>query len=97
MYARVYGCALTGMSARKITVEADVSFGFPAFGIVGLPDTAVRESKERVRAAISNSGFKFPDKRVTVNLSPADIRKEGSHFDLSIAICIMHNAFGRNS
>lgn len=92
MYARVYGCALTGMSARKITVEADVSFGFPAFGIVGLPDTAVRESKERVRAAISNSGFKFPDKRVTVNLSPADIRKEGSHFDLSIAICIMLSA-----
>ncbi len=92
MYAKVYSCALTGMSARRITVEADVSFGFPTFSIVGLPDTAVRESKERVRSAISNSGFKFPDKRVTVNLSPADIRKEGSHFDLPIAICIMLSA-----
>ena len=89
MYSKVLSCVLTGIEAKHITVETDVAFGFPALNIVGLPDTAVRESKERIRAAITNSGFRFPDKRITVNLSPADIRKEGSHFDLPIAVCIM--------
>lgn len=89
MYSRVYSCTLTGIEAKLITVEADVSFGLPALMCVGLPDTSVRESKERVRSAIMNSGFRFPDMKVTVNLSPADIRKEGSHFDMPIAICIL--------
>lgn len=89
MYAKICSGTLQGIQADKITVESDVSFGFPTFTIVGLPDAAIRESKERVRAAITNSGFKFPDKRVTVNLSPADIKKEGTHFDLAIAVGIL--------
>ncbi|MCD6506376.1 YifB family Mg chelatase-like AAA ATPase [Candidatus Poribacteria bacterium] len=81
--------ALFGLDAYIVKVEVDVSDGLPSFNIVGLPDTAVRESKERVTAAIRNSGFKFPAKRITVNLAPADIRKEGSAFDLPIAIALL--------
>lgn len=89
MYSKVYSCTLTGLAAELITVETDVSFGLPALMCVGLPDTSVRESRERVRSAIINSGFRFPDMKVTVNLSPASIRKEGSHFDMPIAVCIL--------
>ncbi len=70
-------------------VEVDVSFGLPAFPMVGLPDASVRESRDRVRSAIRNSGFEFPPHRVTVNLAPADIRKAGSSFDLPIALGIL--------
>ena len=67
----------------------DVSSGLPGFSIVGLPDAAVQESRERVKVAISNSGYKFPTKKVIVNLAPADLPKEGSHYDLAIALAIL--------
>ena len=89
MYSRVKSAALNGISAEEVIVETDISRGFPSFSIVGLPDTAIRESKERVRASIINSGFRFPGSRVTVNLSPAGVRKVGTHFDLPIALCIL--------
>lgn len=82
-------CALYGIEGHVIEVEADLSNGLPGFDIVGLPDAAVRESRERVRAAIKNSDFLFPQKRITINLAPADIRKEGSIFDLAIAAGIL--------
>ena len=89
MYSRIRSVALNGIDAEEIIVETDLGGGFPSFSIVGLPDTAIRESKERVRAALVNSGYRFPNGRVTVNLSPAGVRKEGTHFDLPIALCIM--------
>ena len=70
-------------------VEADVARGLPSFAIVGLPDAAVRESRERVRAAIVNSGFEFPQQRIIVNLAPADLRKAGPGFDLAIAAAML--------
>ena len=92
MYSKVSSVVLRGIDAEEISVETDVAFGFPTFSIVGLPDTAIRESKERVRTAIVNSGFSFPAMRVTVNLSPAGVRKEGTHFDLPIALCILKSS-----
>ncbi len=77
--------ALVGIEASPVRVEVDVGRGLPAFSIVGLPDAAVRESRERVRAALINSGFKFPMQRITANLAPADLRKVGPGFDLAIA------------
>lgn len=82
-------CALYGVEGHVIKVETDLSNGLPGFDIVGLPDTAVRESRERVRSAIKNSDLQFPQKRITINLAPADIRKEGSVFDLAIAAGIL--------
>lgn len=78
-----------GIEASTVDVEVDVSFGLPGFTMVGLPDPSVRESRDRVRSAIRNSGFEFPEHRVTVNLAPADIRKAGSSFDLPIALGIL--------
>ncbi|MBE3595487.1 MAG: YifB family Mg chelatase-like AAA ATPase [Hydrogenibacillus sp.] len=89
MVVRVYGAAVHGIDGVQIGVEVDLSNGLPAFDIVGLPDSAVREARERVRAAIKNSGFQFPMKRITVNLAPADQRKEGSALDLAIAVGIL--------
>lgn len=89
MLAIVKSCAVFGMEGYQVQVEVDVSSGLPAFDIVGLPDASVRESKERVRTAIRNSGFEFPSKRITVNLAPADRRKEGAIFDLAIAVGIL--------
>jgi magnesium chelatase family protein len=89
MLAIVHSIALQGLDGVVIKVEVDVSNGLPGFDLVGLPDTSVRESKERVRAAIKNSGFDFPVKRITVNLAPADIRKEGPMYDLPIAMGIL--------
>ncbi len=89
MLAKVTGCALIGLDGVPITVEVDVGAGMPAFNIVGLPDAAVQEAKERVRAAIRNSGGRFPTGRVTVDLAPADIRKEGASYDLPIALGIL--------
>jgi magnesium chelatase family protein len=86
---RVLSAALVGVEAVLVRVEVDVSNGLPTFTTVGLPDSAVRESRERVRTAIRNAGFKFPDDRITVNLAPADIRKEGAAFDLPIAVAIL--------
>jgi magnesium chelatase family protein len=81
--------AVFGVEACPVHVEVDVSFGLPAFTMVGLPDTSIRESRDRVRLAIRNSGFEYPPHRVTVNLSPADIRKAGAAFDLPIALGIL--------
>src|SRR5436853_4698420 len=81
--------ALTGMTAPEVTVEVHLANGLPAFTIVGLPDTEVKESRDRVRAAIQNSGFDFPARRITVNLTPADLQKESGRFDLPIALGIL--------
>jgi magnesium chelatase family protein len=81
--------AVFGIEAAPVQVEVDVSFGLPCFQMVGLPDASVRESRDRVRSAIRNSGFEFPPTRVTVNLAPADVRKAGSAFDLPIALGIL--------
>ncbi len=89
MLARVLSAALIGVEAVLVRVEVDVTSGLPAFTTVGLPDSAVRESRERVRTAIRNAGFAFPSDRITVNLAPADIRKEGASFDLPIALAIL--------
>ena len=89
MLSKLYSAAILGVEAFTVEVEVDVHQGLPSFNIVGLPDTAVQESRERVRAAIKNSEFEFPMQRITVNLAPADIKKEGPIFDLSIAIAIL--------
>lgn len=89
MLAKVPGGALLGIDGYIVYVEVDVSSGLPSFEIVGLPDTAIREARERVRAALKNSGYEFPLRRITVNLAPAMIRKEGAGFDLPIAVGIL--------
>ena len=89
MLARVHTASLLGLTARPITVEVDLSRGLPTFHLVGLPDGVVRESRERVTAALGNSGFALPLRRITVNLAPADEPKSGSAFDLPIALAIL--------
>ena len=89
MLAKVLSGALIGIDGYLVDVEVDLAQGLPAFDIVGLPDSAVKESRERVRAAIRNTGHTFPVKRITVNLAPADIRKSGPAFDLPIAVSIL--------
>ncbi len=89
MLSQVNSTALLGLDGYIVNVESDISNGLPAFDIVGLPDAAVKESKERIRAAIKNSGLTMPSKRITINLAPADVKKEGAHFDLPIAIGII--------
>jgi len=87
--AIVYSRASSGISAPLVTVEAHISKGFPGLNIVGLPETVVKESKDRVRSALMNNGFEFPRRRMTVNLAPADLPKEGARFDLPIALGIL--------
>jgi magnesium chelatase family protein len=89
MLARVRSCATRGVEGFLVEVEADLGAGLPVFTIVGLPDAAVRESRERVLAAVRNSGFEFPARRITINLAPAHVRKEGGRFDLPIAVAIL--------
>ena len=89
MFAKLKSLGIFGMDAYMIEVEADVSSGMPGFDIVGLPDTAVKESRDRVRAAIRNGGFRFPASKVTINLAPADVKKEGSYYDLPIMLAIL--------
>ena len=89
MLAKVLSSAVIGIDAYVVEVEVDISQGLPSFTTVGLPEGAVRESKERVKAAIKNSGYHFPSDRITVNLAPADIKKEGSAFDLPMALGIL--------
>ena len=86
-------CALDGINGYTVTVEADISKGIPNFSIVGLPDISVRESRERIKSAITNSRLKYPGRKIVINLSPSDIRKEGSHFDLAIAVCILNSEY----
>ena len=89
MLASLRSAALFGVDALPVHVEVDVSFGLPRFTMVGLPDVTVRESRDRVRAAIRNSGFQYPEHHITVNLAPADVRKAGSSFDLPIALGLL--------
>ncbi len=89
MLARLESAAVLGVDAHPVHVEVDVGLGLPFFRMVGLPDASVRESRDRVRAAIRNSGFEFPSHRITINLAPADVRKGGSSFDLPIALGIL--------
>ena len=89
MVARVITFAIDGVDARRVEVEADIRPGLPAFTIVGLADTGVREARERVRSALVNSGFDFPQRRITVNLAPADLRKIGPSFDLPLALSLL--------
>ena len=89
MFSQTFGSTNLGLNGVLITVEVDIANGLPALDIVGLPDTAVRESKERVRAAIKNSGLEFPSRRITINLAPADLKKDSSGLDLPIAIGIL--------
>lgn len=89
MLAKVLSLGLKGIEGYKVDVETDVSNGLPHFEIVGLGDTAIKEAKERVRSAIKNSAYNYPNKRITINLAPADIKKEGSLYDLAIAVSIL--------
>ncbi len=89
MFSLVLSAAVQGIEAYLVKVESHLESGLLAFTTVGLPEGAVRESKERVTAAIKNSGYPFPQKRITINLAPADVRNEGSAFDLPIAIGIL--------
>lgn len=93
MFSNITSAALMGINAILINVEVDISDGLPGIDLVGLPDSAVREAKERVKTAIKNSGYKLPAKRITINLSPADVKKEGSSYDLPIAIGLL-SSFG---
>lgn len=89
MYNQVKSAALVGVEGHMVTVEVDTSSGFPRFDIVGMPDSSVKESTDRVRTAIKNSNYEFPMERITVNLAPAELRKEGAGYDLAIAVGIM--------
>ncbi|MEF9973606.1 MAG: YifB family Mg chelatase-like AAA ATPase [Clostridia bacterium] len=89
MLATVHSCALSGIDGYRVRVEVNLATGMPVFDVVGLPDAAVKESRERVRAALKNTGFHFPDDRLTVNLAPADQKKEGPFFDLPIAVGVL--------
>jgi len=89
MLAKVSSFTLSGLKGVPISVEVDVNNGLPAFDVVGLADTAVKESKERVRTAIKNSGRAVPTRRITANLAPADVKKEGTALDLALAIGVI--------
>ncbi|NLY85248.1 MAG: YifB family Mg chelatase-like AAA ATPase [Tissierellia bacterium] len=92
MYSNVKTCVLHGLNGNIVDVETDLSRGLPVFNIVGLPDTSIKESKERVRTAIKNSGYEFPLSRITINLAPANLKKEGSQMDLAIAIGVLKSS-----
>ena len=89
MLAKIKSSAVVGVDALPVTVEVDIAYGLPAFSTVGLAEGAVRESRERVKSAIRNSGYDFPNRRITVNLAPADIKKEGAGYDLPMALGIL--------
>src|SRR3972149_1405806 len=89
MFFELNSFALVGIEAISISIEAHISNGLPSFNIVGLPDKSINESRQRVKAAIINSGYNFPMKKIIINLSPADIKKEGALYDLPITIAIL--------
>ena len=89
MLARVNTIAFNGLNTLDVDLQLQIASGLPAFNIVGLPDKTIAESKERVRAALNNIGVELPAKRITINLAPADLLKEGSHFDLPIALALL--------
>ena len=88
MLVKVYGSAIYGVSAQTITIEVNVDQGV-GYHLVGLPDNAIKESSYRISAALKNNGYKLPGKKITINMAPADLRKEGSAYDVSIAIGIL--------
>src|SRR5580704_10758695 len=92
MHARIFSATTVGVDAQRVAVEVDVSFGLVQFYIVGLPDTAIKESSKRIKTALQNSGIRLPAKRITVNLAPADLKKEGTLFDLPITLGILQAA-----
>ena len=94
MLSKIKSMCLEGLNGYLVEIQTDVSGGLPSFDIVGLPDIRVKEAKERVRTSIKNSKIEFPSRRIVVNLSPADKRKEGTFFDLPIAVGILMN-FGQ--
>lgn len=89
MAVRGYTCGVNGINANVVNIEADISNGLPAYEVVGLADTAIKESKERVRSGMKNSGFDFPMRRITINLAPASVKKEGTNYDLPMAIVLL--------
>lgn len=89
MAVTVYTCGLNGINANIVNIEADISNGLPSYDVVGLADTSVKESKERVRSGLKNSGFTFPTRKITINLAPASIKKEGTHYDLPMAVALL--------
>lgn len=89
MFSKVHSIGILGVEGYPVVVEADVSEGLPGFTMVGYLSGAVREAQDRVRTALKNSGFRLPARKITVNLSPADIRKEGTGFDLPIAVAVL--------
>jgi magnesium chelatase family protein len=89
MVGKVFSCSFSGLNCKTVEVQADISAGLPSFKVVGLGDTSVQESKERVRTSIKNSGARFPQTRKTINLAPAQLRKQGSHFDLPMATALL--------
>ena len=89
MYSKIMTCVLIGLNGYEVEAESHIATGLPSFTIVGLPDTSIKESKERVRSALSISGYKFPLGRITINLAPANLKKEGSQMDLAIGISIL--------
>ena len=93
MYSVLKSYGLNGLNGFAVAVEADVSGGLPAFSLVGLPDSAVRESGDRVRAAVKNLGFKWPDRHITVNLAPADVRKTGPVYDLPLLLAVLGSGY----
>ena len=89
MIAKIFSSCVIGIEAHEVTVETDTGGGLPGINIVGLPDAAIKESRDRIKSAIRNSGFSFPTRKITINLAPADIKKEGSSFDLPIALSVL--------
>jgi magnesium chelatase family protein len=89
MLSKIFSASMVGISPFIVAIEVDISLGMIMWNIVGLPDMAIKESKQRIMSALKNSGFKIPDRRITINLSPADLKKEGTIFDLPIAIGIL--------
>lgn len=96
MYSKLRSCGLLGIDGYVVEVETDISSGIPAFDIVGLGDAAIREARERVRSAIKNAGYEFPIRRITMNLAPANLKKEGSSFDLAIALGVLASTGAMN-
>ncbi len=97
LLAKAYAVSLLGLAGTIVEVESEISSSLPGFILVGLPDASLTEAKDRVRAAIQNSGLKMPDRRITVNLSPASVRKQGSSFDLAIAVSVLAAAGALNA
>ena len=89
MLAKVSSFGILGIEAYPVEIEIDISFGLPAISLIGLPDLTIRESKERLKPAIKNSGFRWPPERITVSLAPSDVKKEGASFDLAVALGIL--------